>query len=94
MRMRFYFGRINRIERTKEKLWEDFLRLFYITGNSTGILLYESEREGIMNPYVIQMDRFAQSLKHLSETFLSLEEYKGAFTKAVSYTHLTLPTKA
>ncbi|SCJ63733.1 Stage II sporulation protein E [uncultured Clostridium sp.] len=81
MRMRFYFGRINRIERTKEKLWEDFLRLFYITGNSTGILLYESEREGIMNPYVIQMDRFAQSLKHLSETFLSLEEYKGAFTK-------------
>lgn len=34
-----------------------------------------------MNPYVIQMDRFAQSLKHLSETFLSLEEYKGAFTK-------------
>jgi stage II sporulation protein E len=34
-----------------------------------------------MNPYVIQMDKFAQSLKHLSETFLSLEEYKGAFTR-------------
>ena len=33
------------------------------------------------NPYIIQMDRFAESLKHLSETFLYLEDYKGSFTK-------------
>ena len=34
-----------------------------------------------MNPYVVQMDKFADSLKHLSKTFLKLESYKGTFTK-------------
>lgn len=34
-----------------------------------------------MNPYVVQMDKFADSLKHLSHTFLTLEGYKGDFTK-------------
>ncbi len=40
------------------------------------------EREVFANPYVIQMDKFADSLKHLSETFLHLEDYKGTFTKS------------
>lgn len=39
------------------------------------------ERERFENPYVVQIDRFADSLKHLSETFLHLEDYKGTFTK-------------
>ena len=39
------------------------------------------DREIFSNPYIIQMDKFADSLKHLSETFLYLEDYKGAFTK-------------
>lgn len=34
------------------------------------------------NPYVIQMDRFAVSLQHLSDTFLKMEGKRGAFTKA------------
>ena len=37
--------------------------------------------EIFMNPYVVQMDKFADSLKHLSKTFLKLEGYKGTFTK-------------
>lgn len=40
-----------------------------------------NSREICSNPYIIQMDKFADSLKHLSETFLYMEEYKGAFTK-------------
>lgn len=39
------------------------------------------EKEIFMNPYVVQMDKFADSLKHLSKTFLKLEGYKGTFTK-------------
>lgn len=39
------------------------------------------EREVFSNPYVIQMDKFAASLTHLSETFLHLEDFKGTFTK-------------
>ena len=39
------------------------------------------EREKFANPYVVQIDRFAKSLKHLSETFLCLESYKKTFTK-------------
>ena len=42
---------------------------------------YVKDRELFSNPYIIQMDRFAESLKHLSETFLYLEDYKGSFTK-------------
>ncbi len=34
-----------------------------------------------MNPYVVQMDKFADSLRHLSDTFLHLENYKGTLTK-------------
>ena len=41
---------------------------------------YVKDRELFSNPYIIQMDRFAESLKHLSETFLYLEDYKGSFT--------------
>ena len=37
--------------------------------------------EIFMNPYVVQMYKFADSLKHLSKTFLKLESYKGTFTK-------------
>lgn len=39
------------------------------------------EKEMFMNPYVIQMDKFADSLVHLSSTFLTLEKYKGTFSK-------------
>lgn len=39
------------------------------------------EREIFSNPYIIQMDKFADSLKHLSEAFLYLEDYKGTFTR-------------
>lgn len=39
------------------------------------------ERELFMNPYVVQMDKFADSLKHLSRTFLGLERKRRAFTE-------------
>lgn len=39
------------------------------------------DREIFSNPYIIQMDRFADSLKHLSESFLHLEDYRGTFTR-------------
>lgn len=39
------------------------------------------EKEPFLNPYVIQMDKFADSLMHLSKTFLTLEDYKGTFSK-------------
>lgn len=39
------------------------------------------ERGLFVNPYVIQMDKFAASLRHLSDTFLGLEDYKGTFSK-------------
>lgn len=39
------------------------------------------EKEVFVNPYVVQMDKFADSLIHLSETFLTLENYKGTFSK-------------
>lgn len=38
------------------------------------------EKELFVNPYVVQMDRFADSLKHLSETFLGLEQRRRTFT--------------
>lgn len=34
------------------------------------------------NPYVAQMDKFAASLHHLSDTFLKLEEKKGGLTQS------------
>lgn len=42
---------------------------------------YVKDRELFSNPYIIQMDRFAESLKHLSEKFLYLEDYKGSITR-------------
>ena len=39
------------------------------------------EKPVFLNPYVIQMDKFADSLVHLSKTFLTLEDYKRTFTK-------------
>lgn len=42
----------------------------------------EVKEKGIfMNPYVIQMDKLAQSLKSLSNTFAGLMDYRVAFTK-------------
>jgi len=38
------------------------------------------ERGIFLNPYVIQMDKFADSLKHLSKRVLSLEGYKGTLS--------------
>lgn len=38
------------------------------------------EKEIFMNPYVVQMDKFAESLTRLSGTFLKLEGYRGSFT--------------
>ena len=34
-----------------------------------------------MNPYVIQVDKFVQSLEKLSKMFLNLEEKKSMFTE-------------
>lgn len=39
------------------------------------------EKGAFLNPYVIQMDKFADSLMHLSKTFLTMEGYKGTFSK-------------
>ena len=38
------------------------------------------EKEVFLNPYVIQMDKFADSLKKLSKTFFNLEHYKRTFS--------------
>ena len=38
------------------------------------------EKEIFLNPYVIQMDKFADSLKKLSGMFLNLEQYRGTFS--------------
>ena len=34
-----------------------------------------------MNPYVIQIDKFVQSLEKLSQMFLDLEEKKNTFSE-------------
>ena len=34
------------------------------------------EKEMFVNPYVIQMDKFADSMRHLSNRFFVLEGYK------------------
>jgi stage II sporulation protein E len=42
----------------------------------------ETGNQGVfVNPYVVQMDKFADSLKHLASIFLSLEKYKGTLSK-------------
>ena len=38
-------------------------------------------KEIFMNPYVVQMDKFADSLKHLSRTFLKLKDIRGHLPK-------------
>lgn len=38
------------------------------------------EQEIFVNPYVVQMDKFAESLQHLSKTFLNMEHYKGTLS--------------
>lgn len=38
------------------------------------------ERAIFLNPYVVQMDKFADSLKRLSNRFLSLEGYRGSLS--------------
>lgn len=45
-------------------------------------ILEELKEKGVfLNPYVIQMDKFADSLKHLSKTFLTLESHRGTLRK-------------
>lgn len=39
------------------------------------------EKEIFLNPYVIQMDKLANSLGHLSDIFLKLTDYRMTFTK-------------
>lgn len=39
------------------------------------------EKEVFLNPYVIQMDKLADSLGHLSNIFLKLTDYRMTFTK-------------
>lgn len=39
------------------------------------------EKSVFLNPYVMQMDKFADSLIHLSKTFFTLEGYKGALSE-------------
>lgn len=39
------------------------------------------EKGLFLNPYVIQMDKFADSLKRLSQKFLSLESYRGTLSR-------------
>lgn len=39
------------------------------------------DQEIFVNPYVVQMDKFAASLEHLSRTFLNMEKYKGTLSK-------------
>ncbi|MGN1266712.1 MAG: SpoIIE family protein phosphatase [Dorea sp.] len=39
------------------------------------------EKSVFLNPYVIQMDKFADSLVHLSKKFLTLEDYKKTLSK-------------
>lgn len=42
----------------------------------------EVKEKGVfLNPYVMQMDKFADSLIHLSKTFFTLEGYKGTFSE-------------
>lgn len=37
------------------------------------------DKGAFLNPYVIQMDKFADSMVHLSKTFFTLEGYRGTF---------------
>lgn len=39
------------------------------------------EKGAFLNPYVIQMDKFAESIRSISRTFLTLEGCRGTFSK-------------
>ena len=61
-----------------------FLKLFsvmYSEERGTTKLAKIKEQEIFVNPYVIQMDKFADSLQHLSKTFLNMEAYKGTLSR-------------
>lgn len=60
-----------------------FLKLFFAQKQSKGGKEMEDTREGqkvTASPYVAQMDKFADSLRHLSHTFLGLEEKKESLS--------------
>ena len=61
-----------------------FLKLFsvmYSEERGTTKLAKIKEQEIFVNPYVIQIDKFADSLQHLSKTFLNMEAYKGTLSR-------------
>lgn len=74
-----------------------FPELFLVYTNRVGVSLLDlfrgiiergamnmieaERREMFVNPYVVQVDKFADSLKHLAKTFLTLEKYKGTLSK-------------
>ena len=61
-----------------------FLKLFsvmYSEERGTTKLAQIKEQEIFVNPYVVQMDKFADSLQHLSKTFLNMEAYKGTLSR-------------
>lgn len=86
MKMRLY------LRRNKEQMIsfrKRFLKLFSMSGQNLSKKPQEKgkrmeavkEKETFLNPYVIQMDKFADSLVHLSNTFVQLEPYRGTFSK-------------
>ena len=61
-----------------------FLKLFsvmYSEERGPTKLAQIKEQEIFVNPYVVQMDKFADSLQHLSKTFLNMEAYKGTLSR-------------
>ena len=61
-----------------------FLKLFSVMHSEergTTKLAQIKEQEIFVNPYVVQMDKFADSLQHLSKTFLNMEAYKGTLSR-------------
>ena len=78
MRMRSYSKGNNLC--TDDKLWEFMSQgFFYLI--IKGEIRMVKEKGAFLNPYVIQMDKFAESMVHLSKTFFTLEGYKGTFSK-------------
>ena len=53
----------------------------YSEERGTTKLAQIKEQEIFVNPYVVQMDKFADSLQHLSKTFLNMEAYKGTLSR-------------
>ena len=88
MRTRLFLRVSKKSKYAKEKLWEGVPKLFCFPDSASwavrargSIKMGEvKEKELFINPYVIQMDKFAGSLKHLSETFLGLEKGRRTLT--------------